>query len=68
MSQIVGFLQEGTVKNPKTTKTSDSVLKPTENRTKLRALATKLQKQDENVNKFTSQQSDSTENKKCEKY
>ena len=43
-------------------------LKPTENLTELRALATKLQKQYTNVNKLMSQLNDSTENKKCEKY
>ena len=52
----------------KASKTSHSVLKPTKNLTELRAIATKLQKQYENVNKLMSQLNDSTENKNCEKY
>ena len=52
----------------KASKTTDSASKPTNNLTELRAIATKLQKQYENVNKLMSQLNDSTENKTGEKY
>ena len=51
----------------KASKASDNVSRPKENLTDLRALAAKLQKQYENVNKLVSQLNDSTD-KKCGKY